>query len=77
MPAQHRDVSQPSAINDGIVYRPNPRVYEMGIYDLGVNLCLHQLSYFLSQNQRKQANFRMVEIEIFYIIFPTKSHILN
>ncbi len=24
MPAQHRDVSQPSAMDDGIVYRPNP-----------------------------------------------------
>ncbi len=46
MPAQHRDVSQPSAINDGIIYRPNPSVYEMGMYDLGVDLCLHQLSYF-------------------------------
>ncbi len=25
MPAQHRDVCQPSAMDDGIVYRPNPR----------------------------------------------------
>ncbi len=27
MPAQHRDFCQPSAMDDAIVYRPNPTAY--------------------------------------------------
>lgn len=27
MPAQHRDICQPLAMDDGIIYRPNPTAY--------------------------------------------------
>ncbi len=36
MPAQHRDVCQPSAMDDGIIYRPNLNIY---IYIYILKLC--------------------------------------
>ncbi len=51
MPAQHRDVYQPSAMDDGIVYRPNPNIYTTRIPEM--------LGHFLNLKRPKMKTKRI------------------
>ncbi len=49
MPAQHRDVCQSSAMDEGIVYRPNPNARD------APNQFLLKLMFHLAKNQNQQS----------------------